>query len=238
MAASALRALSFDGDGTLWDFERAMRFALEHAAGEFERAGLRYAGSRVTADWLRAVREEIVNQPSHIRRSLEEIRLASFEEAVRRCRSRQLVQAAGIFESYMRIRCTQLQLFPEANAVLEDLHSRYALALVTNGNNARVLPEIQRFFDVVVVASDCGRYKPDPAIYQYALEQLKMTPGECLHVGDHPIDDVCAATAAGLRTVWLNRNRAAWNELLKPDFVIGSLSELKSVISVCADNKL
>ena len=32
-----IRVVSFDGDGTLWDFEKVMRHSLSHALGELRR---------------------------------------------------------------------------------------------------------------------------------------------------------------------------------------------------------
>ena len=51
---------------------------------------------------------------------------------------------------------------------------------------------------------------------------------ETLHVGDHPEHDVAGARAAGLKTVWLNRQGARWpGHLAPPDSVFTNLADLE-----------
>lgn len=52
-------------------------------------------------------------------------------------------------------------------------------------------------FDVVVSAAEAGAQKPDPRIFEVALERLGVTPRRTLHIGDHDVDRAGAA-AAGL----------------------------------------
>ncbi len=231
MITTTLAALSFDGDGTLWDFDAAMWLALEEAAAAFARAGLRHDGTPVTAAWLRTVRDEIAQQPDAARCSLEEVRLAAFRDAIRRCGSHQPQLATEIYDAYMQTRFSRLELFPDVHTALSNLGRRYSLAVVTNGNTVPARLGIEALFHVVVIASDCGYRKPDPAIFRYAIERLGVTPGECLHVGDDPVDDICAAHEAGLRTAWINRNGAAWTGPVDPDLVLGDLRELDALFA-------
>jgi putative hydrolase of the HAD superfamily len=51
--------------------------------------------------------------------------------------------------------------------------------------------------DTVVTSARAGVPKPDPAIFELALQELGVAPGRALHVGDEPIDEE-GARAAGL----------------------------------------
>jgi putative hydrolase of the HAD superfamily len=60
-------------------------------------------------------------------------------------------------------------------------------------------------FDGVVSSAEAGARKPDPAIFAAALEIAGCGPGEALHVGDTPEEDVEGARAAGIRSLLLDR---------------------------------
>ena len=57
---------------------------------------------------------------------------------------------------------------------------------------------LDRLFDTVVTSAEAGAPKPDPRIFQLALERLGVTPARALHVGDEPKDEE-GARAAGMQ---------------------------------------
>jgi putative hydrolase of the HAD superfamily len=56
----------------------------------------------------------------------------------------------------------------------------------------------------LISSESAGCRKPDPAIFLHAAQALGMAPEQCLYVGDHPINDVSGAMAAGMSAVWLS----------------------------------
>jgi putative hydrolase of the HAD superfamily len=54
--------------------------------------------------------------------------------------------------------------------------------------------------DVALFSSEVGRRKPDPEIFQRALDALGVAPAEALFVGDTIASDIAGAAALGLRT--------------------------------------
>jgi FMN phosphatase YigB (HAD superfamily) len=67
---------------------------------------------------------------------------------------------------------------------------------------------IRRYFTDVVTSASAGYYKSRPEIYRIACERLGSLPVETVHVGDSYRFDHLGGIAAGLRTVWYNRNGA------------------------------
>ena len=61
--------------------------------------------------------------------------------------------------------------------------------------------ELRGLLDAVVLPAECGAAKPDPAAFHHALARLGVEPGEALHVGDDPGEDLCGARAAGIEAV-------------------------------------
>jgi putative hydrolase of the HAD superfamily len=72
--------------------------------------------------------------------------------------------------------------------------------------------------DVALFSSEVGRRKPDPAIFERALEELGVVPERALFVGDTLATDVAGAQAVGMRAcqaVWFRADDDAEPE---PDF--------------------
>jgi putative hydrolase of the HAD superfamily len=110
------------------------------------------------------------------------------------------------------------ELFPEVVEVLETLQPHYDLGVISNfdGRLRMILEQlgISKFFRVVVISSEVGADKPDPFIYERALELAGAEAHETMHVGDDPVRDWEAAAAAGLRAFRLERPANSLRDLL------------------------
>ena len=116
---------------------------------------------------------------------------------------------------------------PHAYAVLEQLRARgVRLGIVTNGwveAQTKTLEglDLPRRVDDVVISKAVGLTKPDPRIYQLALERLGVAAADCWFVGDSPRNDVWGPQQVGLRAAFLPTGHALGDE--KPDVVLGDL---------------
>ncbi|MEN3536006.1 HAD family hydrolase [Microbispora sp. ZYX-F-249] len=224
--SGAYRALSFDGDGTLWDFETAMSLALEDAARLLRESGVGRPDGPVTAHWLREIRDSVARLDAYRGRSMEKIRLASFEAALAQCGHADPTLARDVYDVYMRARWARLRVHEDVRESLAGLKSRHRLALVTNGNTHPRRLGLDGVFESVVVAAECGFQKPDPEIYRFMLDRMRLEAGDVLHVGDDPAEDVIAARRAGLDTAWINRDQRAWPHDETPSMTVADLREL------------
>ncbi len=80
------------------------------------------------------------------------------------------------------------------------------------------------YFDFVVVSAEVGFQKPDIQMFEIAAERMGLAPGQILHIGDHPEQDVGAARACGYQTLHLVREDST--EVPSPP-TIRSLEELR-----------
>ena len=108
--------------------------------------------------------------------------------------------------------------YPEVTEVLSRLKARgLKLAVVSNFDRRlhAVLAhlDLTRFFAQVVISSEVGIDKPDPAIFQRALDALNAQPAEAVHVGDDPKRD-WGAGAAGLQVFELQRPGNSLRDLI------------------------
>jgi putative hydrolase of the HAD superfamily len=110
------------------------------------------------------------------------------------------------------------ELYPEVIEVLENLHSRFQLAVVSNfDGRLRVILErlgLSKYFSHVFVSSEIGADKPDPEIFRRALRFVQCNASEVLHVGDDPQRDWKAAAAAGLSVFELDRPKNSLSDIL------------------------
>jgi putative hydrolase of the HAD superfamily len=90
---------------------------------------------------------------------------------------------------------------------------------------------VTRFFEVRVISGLEGIEKPDPAIFQLAMERARVTPAESVYVGDNPELDVEPAAAAGMWAILLDR-RGRFPDAPEPR--ITSMAELPRVLGVAA----
>ncbi len=133
--------------------------------------------------------------------------------------------------------------FPETRDVLKALSMDYRLGLVTNtqgqgsgggGHRIALFPELERFFQAVVVAGEAGvPPKPDPAPFHACLRELGAPPGEAVFVGDDWRIDVLGSRDAGLHPVWLKHRsvKRTWPSVETPPPVITTLDGLFEILT-------
>ena len=91
--------------------------------------------------------------------------------------------------------------------------------------------DLVKQFDFIAASSRVGFEKPHPEIFQWALEQAKVDPGEAMHVGDHLDADVAGAQGVGIQPVLIDR-RERFTPADVPDGVplIRTLTELIPIV--------
>jgi len=122
------------------------------------------------------------------------------------------------------------RLFADVLPALDRLRADgHRLALVTNCSAETSVTierlELGRFFEAMALSCDLRSAKPDPAIYQYALDALGVDPAEVVYVGDGDTDEHAGAARFGMTTVLLQRPGAKVRDV-QADYVISSLDEL------------
>ena len=88
--------------------------------------------------------------------------------------------------------------------VLEKLHAKYPMVLVTNfyGNMHTVLAEfgLDHLFKDVIESNIVGVRKPDPAIFRLGVAALGLEPSETIMIGDSEEKDILPAASIGCHT--------------------------------------
>ncbi len=200
---SALKAICFDLDHTLFDRELAMRHYLE--------------------SWLERHGHE--QEPALVTRALEVDRAGYAPRRVfnqwwagEMLERGEVMTMDAFWQDFKQHLSAELAPDSEVSTLLRDLAARFDIALVTNGGaenqrakiTALELDEI--FSDTHIIVSDeVDSWKPEPEIFHIALRRLGTKPEETLFVGDDPAHDIAGAGHLGFQTCWVSRGRA-WPE--------------------------
>ncbi|HXV42008.1 MAG TPA: haloacid dehalogenase type II [Anaerolineae bacterium] len=138
-------------------------------------------------------------------------------------------QLTRLMEAYLH-----LAPYPEVPEALSAL-SDYPLAILSNGSPdmlAAVVSnaDLQGAFAHVISVDEIKIYKPDPQVYQLAVDKLGLEAGTIGFVSSNSFD-IIGATSFGFRTYWVNRVINPLDELgFIPDMVVGKLTDLADVL--------
>ena len=127
----------------------------------------------------------------------------------------------------------QLPAYPDVTAALDELAAQgFTIAACSNGtesavrgslDHAGVLPR----FSKIVSVDPIRTFKPDPAVYEYLVAELRAPRETVWLISSNPFD-VIGAKACGLRTAWVQRDPKRvydpWE--FEPDLVVHGLAEL------------
>lgn len=122
--------------------------------------------------------------------------------------------------------------FPDALQVLNELRRRgFRLGAVTNRafGGERFRADLRDAgldigWDAEAVSVEVGYLKPHPAIFERALEELRVGPHQTVMVGNSLAEDVAGAQRLGMVAAW--RRSAPDAEGVRPDFTFDELTEL------------
>jgi putative hydrolase of the HAD superfamily len=119
---------------------------------------------------------------------------------------------------------------------LTTLKSRgFKLGIITNGQSFQQQSkidalEVRGLFSTILVSAEVGIKKPDARIYQLALEHLQLPAKDVWMVGDHALNDVLGAQAAGLTGVWLRHETRVWDAVEPQHLEIQNLPQLLDLL--------
>jgi len=135
------------------------------------------------------------------------------------------------YEHHFRHDCVA---FPKAHETLSTLRQEgLRLGLVTNGATASQRAKIAGlgmagYFDAILISEAEGLRKPDPRIFQRALDSLGASPQDAVMVGDNPEADIQGARDCGMKAIW--KRDHYWEPPEVVDAVVDDLEELPQVV--------
>ena len=217
MTSKKYKHLFFDLDRTLWDFEKNSVLTLEEI---FEEAKIGEMASVVFSDF----HKYYVDYNHHLwdlykdgKIEKDYLSVQRFRGSLQHFKIENEELASSMSKNYVRISPTKTALFPDALEVLKSLSMRYSMHIITNGFNEVQYKKLEKsdltkYFKTIITSEDVGVKKPNPIIFQYALEQAKATSNESVMIGDNWEADIMGAKNAGFDVIYCNFNNESVSE--------------------------
>jgi len=219
-----IRALCFDLDNTLWDVWPVIRNA-EQAMYDFLAERYPRIVASLTVEALREAREQTAARYPQMKHDFTFLRKQTLREhadefGYAEC----MVEEA--FDVFIQAR-NRVELYEDVLPALETLKNQYRLFTASNGNADLTQIGLAHFFERSVAAREVGALKPDPLIFQKAIEGTDLSAQEVIYVGDDPLLDVVGSRSAGMHPVWMDRVGEPWPADIPPP-----LHTVKSVMDL------
>ena len=140
--------------------------------------------------------------------------------------------AHGIYDAYQDTRhwTTYADVLPTLDLLRDTGVHMGIISDWGHGLEAIILElELAHYFEFVVISSRIGISKPDPQVFNMALDRIGVSPETAFYVGDTYVKDVLGARAAGVTPILLDRHgHAPPVDCLR----IASLAELPEIVGL------
>ena len=221
------RYLLVDNDNTLMDFNLAERKALTET---LDACGLPADEETCTA--YHHINDALWKALERGETTQKQLKVERFARLLQRL-GRTDMDAAAVAARYSEQLATHDDLLPGALELLEALHGRMKIALVSNGVSAIQRGRLSRspilpLLDAVIISEELGVSKPDPRMVDAALTALGCADkSRALLLGDSLTADIPAAMNAGIDSMYLDRHGRG-SDL--PTYTVTSLAEARALL--------
>jgi 2-haloacid dehalogenase len=218
-----IRACVFDAYGTLFDFASASRGCRDLLGDDLDRLTALWRDKQLQYTWLRAI------QSRHA--DFWQVTGDALDFALHRLKFDQPGLRHRLMELYLT-----LDAFPEVPDVLRRLKAAgLGTAILSNGSPLMLdsvvrHAHLEGLLDCVLSVEEVGVYKPNPRVYQLAVDRLGI-PARQMSFQSSNAWDAYAASSFGMTVVWCNRYRQSPERLPgQPDREIETLAALPDLI--------
>ena len=215
-------ALVFDAYGTLYDVHSVVDLCDRYWPGKGGAVSQLWRTKQLEYTWQRSLMQRYAPfsrvTEAGLRHACAALGLALTE-----------AQVTALMQQYLN-----LSLYPDALPALAALRGR-KLAILSNGSPDMLDPLVaasglDKVLDAVLSVAEVRIFKPDPRVYQIAVDRLGV-PKEAIGFVSSNCWDACGAKSFGFLTYWINRSGAPLDALdAAPDHTIARLTDLAGLV--------
>lgn len=229
MRIDNIKDVFFDLDHTLWDFDKNSKitfeniFARNHPEVVIDSFIAHYIPIN-QACWKLYQYDKITHQQLRYDRLKLSFDAIGYEISD--------AEIDVISNQYIDLLTENNHLFEGTFEILEYLNKKYKLHVITNGfahvqvkklTNAN----LNTYFSTVTNSEMAGVKKPNPIIFEYALDLAKANKETSIMIGDSIEADVLGALEAGIDAIYFNESKQLVDNNIKQ---INHLLELKNYL--------
>ena len=216
------KAIVFDAYGTLFDVNSAAENCKGKIGDKWESFANFWRTTQLEYTWLRSLMKRHKDFWNITEESLDKsMKVFNIDNAMRN-------ELLNLYK--------KLSTYPEVKEVLDNLKKKnYKLSILSNGTPA-LLNELiksnnlENIFDNLFSIEEVGVYKPDSKVYEMPIKKYKINSDEIVFLSANTWD-VSGGGNYGYKSIWVNRNKAIFDNLdYKPKNEISNLSQLLDII--------
>ncbi|WP_421945821.1 YjjG family noncanonical pyrimidine nucleotidase [Pedobacter sp.] len=222
----------FDLDHTIWDFDRNAEETLNELYNTYK---LDELGLKSCTDFIAKYTENNHQlwADYHLGKITKDfLRAERFNKTFIELGIHPDVVPHQFEDDYVSISPTKTNLFEGAENVLSYLQQKYTLHIISNGFKETTLTKmnlsgLNPYFSNVIISEDVGVNKPNPIIFEYALDKAKAFKEESIMIGDSLEADIYGALNFGMEAIFFNPLKKE-----KPEDVKGEIVHLKELLQL------
>lgn len=201
-----IKAVLFDIDGTLYDYNSSNKVAMNTLAS-YAKENFGWEKER-TLTLLKETNSVITNELGQC--AAIHNRLIRFQRALYNCGVPVFPHAMNMYNLYWDTLLSEAKTFDHIPETLSSLKSSgYKILAVTNMTAYMQFKKFEKlhlsvFFDYILSSEEVGSEKPEVQMFHKAATLCKTSVSECVYVGDSYKNDYCGAMNAGMKAVWFN----------------------------------
>ena len=229
------KAIFLDWDDTIGDWSTAANKALQDIYAHYQLNRLyptfedylnvyepynlklwgMYGRGEITKEWL------------HLERFLRPLIMANGERFMANIED--VAHEMGV--EFLRLTNKYFCLLPEAEKVVKYLAAKYPLTIISNG-----FKEVQHYkfehsglapyFTHTLISEEVGFNKPQPQIFEIALERNGIMADEAVMVGDSYTSDIAGAKAAGIDQIWIHEGETEETAT----YIVPNITEIRHIL--------
>ena len=201
-----IKHIFFDLDHTLWDFEKNSALTFQKILPE---SGVNVNFSQfikeyipINAQYWKKYREEKVSKKDlryyRLKETFDQLNYNVKDEVI-----------DYLSEEYINQLPNFNHLFEGTFEILEYLKTKYDLHIITNGFEEIQTKKMEKsgiihFFNEVITSESVGVKKPNPKVFKYALDRVRVQPEFSMMIGDNLEADIQGAIDCGMNVIHYN----------------------------------
>jgi len=209
MKNNKLTDIFFDLDHTLWDFDKNSALTFEKI---FETNNLNIHLNSfleiylpINLSYWKLFREEKVDKQTlrygRLSDTFNELNIIVSDDIIYK-----------LSDDYLRYLSSFNHLFDDTIEILDYLYPKYNLHIITNGfknvQEGKLLnSKIDHYFDTVTNSEEVGVKKPNPQVFNHALQLANVEVGNSIMIGDNYEADILGALNVGFDVIHYNYHK-------------------------------
>ena len=211
---SAIKAITFDLDDTLWPLKPTLIRAETECYQWLQKNAAPLTDKFSLAD-IGDYRFKLFSSSAAFKNQISQLRIETIKAiAIESGYSEEeaVALSAEAFEVHYALR-QQVNCYDGVESMLETLQKDFILGSISNGNADVKQTAIGRFFSFALSAEQLNISKPQAGIFTAALERINdcldspIVASQVVHVGDDFNCDVVGAKRAGFKAIWLTKDQ-------------------------------